>query len=847
MAEKITLAELDVDIDGLLQKYSSTRIEIDALKKAQKLLQEQGKIESKQFSENEIKLKSLSQSYNQQKRTVSQLTDENSNLVTVEKALNNAYTKEIKTIEGARKNNKELLALRNKVNLSTKEGRDQADLLNKKLDENNKFIKENVSAYEQQKIGIGDYEGAIRKVFPAGGELMNVLGQIKTGLVSQKTALQATTAGTTGLTKASKLLRIALISTGIGAIVVALGTLVTAFQSTQKGADMITKALAPIKGAFEGIIGVVQDISLNVFSQLGDRFTIVSGGILNGIDKIRIGWNKLSGDTEEAEMLQARVEERTLAIANAQTSLNEKTSKLGEIWQGAGGRIKEAMESQKQIADLQIAIENAEIRLITQRARSMRIIKEQNKIGEDTTKTLEERTIAIEKANAESEKLLKAEQNIIDLKIRQTRIQQSQNDTDRQGQLELAQLQAEREDKKTQSLELQTTLQNKLNTVQKQAETELLKAEQEKVDLAIANAERELEIFKNNHQRKLDENKFFSEQLFKQETERLNKLEEQEKAFQLLRFQKGKITKQEYNNAIDEIDEEFRVKNDENEKLREEAKKEKEVIDLENKRAIDEENFLTDYEIKLERLETERQAELANAEKTGADTTLINQKYNKREEKLESQLNKSIVAMKSDAVGQIANILGEGSKVGQAIAVAQATMTGFEAVQNAYATAQKSPITIVNPAYPIIQAGIAGVQATANVAKVAGVKFEKGGLQEIGGRRHSSGGTKFVGEDGTRFEAERGELIGVMSRQASEHFMAFNNAFTSGSSTVGKYATGGIVKPTTATQNQEAGNNTQEFANILADRVNLIKPVLVVDDVTEMQGNKAEVVGNADI
>jgi len=46
--------------------------------------------------------------------------------------------------------------------------------------------------------------------------------------------------------------------------------------------------------------------------------------------------------------------------------------------------------------------------------------------------------------------------------------------------------------------------------------------------------------------------------------------------------------------------------------------------------------------------------------------------------------------------------------------------------------------------------------------------FAEGGrVYTLGGKRHSEGGTKFYGSDGTRFEAERGEKIFVMKRTAS--------------------------------------------------------------------------------
>jgi hypothetical protein len=43
-------------------------------------------------------------------------------------------------------------------------------------------------------------------------------------------------------------------------------------------------------------------------------------------------------------------------------------------------------------------------------------------------------------------------------------------------------------------------------------------------------------------------------------------------------------------------------------------------------------------------------------------------------------------------------------------------------VQNVYTTAQKSPITIGFPAYPVIQASLAGAFAALNIAKISKTK-----------------------------------------------------------------------------------------------------------------------------
>ena len=62
------------------------------------------------------------------------------------------------------------------------------------------------------------------------------------------------------------------------------------------------------------------------------------------------------------------------------------------------------------------------------------------------------------------------------------------------------------------------------------------------------------------------------------------------------------------------------------------------------------------------------------------------------------------------------------------LSLASAIVSGTEAVQNAYKTAQGSPYTAINPAYPSIQAGLAAAFAAAQVATIARSKFESSSL-----------------------------------------------------------------------------------------------------------------------
>lgn len=84
----------------------------------------------------------------------------------------------VQSIKDLRQANTQLRAERDKVNISTKEGRELVDKLNVAIDKNNKVIKDNSSALEKQRQNVGNYSKSIQE---AAGEL-NIMGTNVGGL-----------------------------------------------------------------------------------------------------------------------------------------------------------------------------------------------------------------------------------------------------------------------------------------------------------------------------------------------------------------------------------------------------------------------------------------------------------------------------------------------------------------------------------------------------------------------------------------------------------------------------------------------------------------------------------------
>ena len=63
-------------------------------------------------------------------------------------------------------------------------------------------------------------------------------------------------------------------------------------------------------------------------------------------------------------------------------------------------------------------------------------------------------------------------------------------------------------------------------------------------------------------------------------------------------------------------------------------------------------------------------------------------------------------------------------EIQKAVSLAQAIISGIEGTQNAYTTAQKSPITTLFPGYPIVQAGLAGAFSAIKIAQISKQQFK---------------------------------------------------------------------------------------------------------------------------
>ena len=197
---------------------------------------------------------------------------------------------------------------------------------------------------------------------------------------------------------------------------------------------------------------------------------------------------------------------------------------------------------------------------------------------------------------------------------------------------------------------------------------------------------------------------------------------------------------------------EFEASQEENslirlDKQRERLELENEIIqqDLERKRELFKEGTLARVEAEQEYLN----------KKQDIDNAILENERKKSDEetKLAQDVAKAKENIANRGLALIIELAGRGSKIGKAIAVAQTIRSGIEGVQNAYSTAQKSPITALFPAYPAIQAGLAGAFSALQVKKILATS-DIGGSASGGNQQPSAPSFNLVQGTGSNQVAE---------------------------------------------------------------------------------------------
>lgn len=366
-------------------------------------------------------------------------------------------------------------------------------------------------------------------------------------------------------------------------------------------------------------------------------------------------------------------------------------------------------------------------------------------------------------------------------------------------------------------------------------------------EVAVSLAADELAIRKQALEQQKQDDTFYTEDKLLKTFDLNNQLAMAQRDYQLARKEAGIISEQEYNDAVNQINEENRIKNEEAQAVRDEAKKEQEAIDLENQRIIDEAKFQNDFEIQLAQEDQRYQAELKAAEKTGADTTKIEQKHTLAKKKIDDAYLNSKISAYGEMFGNLAQMLGEDTAAGKAAAIAQATINTLQGV-TATLSAQSVLPEPFGTAAKIISAGAILANGMMQVKKISSVsvpsRAEGGSIPTLrsGVIDNGSNVTPLSNGDDTLAYVRQGEVI----LNAEQQRRAGGSRFFRSIGVPG-FADGGLVGGYT---NMGSMNGVKIDYDILASKIGqevakgnaaLPAPVVQVSEITEAQSNVTRV------
>ena len=347
------ILDIKVNYNEAVKAIAEYQTKIDAARDAEKNLKKQlkdGEISRQQYNEEMAASKIAIADYNDAIRIINktvqnqikQEKEQEGSLRSLRAQLSN-LTAEYDALSEAERKGARGEELKNKINEVT-------DALKGAEEETQRYYR-----------NVGNYKEAIIEAANANIPFVEQINQMVTSVTGLKDYLSgvkeemvAVTSATSGLTKVLKLLKVALVSTGIGALVVALGSLVSWFTKTQKGIETANK----IMGAFGATLNVIIDRVSKLGSALVNLFT---------------GNFKQSGEDAKA------------------------------VFSGIGKEIADETKQAWKLAEVLNEIDKKEVMLSMSRAANRAEIEKLKKAADDQTLSTQERIKAAEKA-AEIEK-----------------------------------------------------------------------------------------------------------------------------------------------------------------------------------------------------------------------------------------------------------------------------------------------------------------------------------------------------------------------------------------------------------------------------------------------------------
>ncbi len=628
--ERVNIAQIDIDVDSLIAKSAEVREKLINIGNEMKVLKDdfsKGNISIEEYTKTLTLLTAEQRGQRDELRVYDTLVKNHITTEAKEIDTNKKKTGSIKELSASLSQNKHI------YQLLSEEERNNAEVGGKLLaviQEQDKKYKELQKSIGNNQVDVGNYRQAIldavgdNQAFGTSmNSVVNTFNSLKVNIVALATpftnfvqtgkmapgVLNATATATGNVSTGMKILRGAIISTGIGALIVALGSLISYFTSTQEGVNKVNKVLTPLKVLFQSLIGVSQQVGkvlVDTFKAVWEPIKKIGEfigtylimpikqvvGVVKGLGKVLTG--DFKGAWEEvkkpAQDLVNKGKEMGQAVANGRKRLNELGKDWKDVANNFGNIMDEALKRGQRIEEINQRLAKSEAEHIEKTEALKELFAEQNQIARDTSKSVEEREKAA-KASVETLKQINAlarERN--QLEVERIELQQKSNDTSDEEKADLARKKAELNAANREMLNAETAQNKVINSIRNTARQEENARAKEQADKARARMQEELKQQREAVEEYVKTNSAVAKSL----QERLS-IEEKGMQDRLAVLEKektkGLIKKNEYEKQKRDIEEAYlKTRTD----LSIEAvKKEAEQYELQNKTKIDSETRLT--------------------------------------------------------------------------------------------------------------------------------------------------------------------------------------------------------------------------------------------------------------
>lgn len=610
------ILDIKVNYSEAIKAIAEYQTKIDAAREAESKLKKQlkdGEISRQQYNEE----MAASKAY---------IADCNDSIRIITKTMQNQIKQEKEQEGSLRSLRAELSNLTSEYDALSEAERKGAkgEELKNKINEVTDSLKGAEEETQRYYRNVGNYKEAIIDAANANipfvqqiNQMVTSLGGLKNYLAGMKTEMVAVSASTTGWIKVLKLLKVALIGTGIGALVVALGSLVAWFTKTQKGVEAANKIMAALGATINVIIdrasklgSALVNLFTGNFKQAGADAKAVFSGIGKEIaDETKQAW-KLAEvlneiDKKEVMLSMSRAANRA-EIEKLKKAADDQTLSTQERIKAA----EKAAEIEKK--DLEIQTELAEARLantlgFTKMTGEVRKLMEQIKAGDVT-----------------------ADEVIGKLGLSESTIEELKNFRD-----QFNELQELMED----SYGRQTEQQNTLNSIRQEGADKAKEAKQKELEAVRAAEDAMLALVKEGRDKQSKEITLqYNRQIEDLRTRLKTETDLTVKARQAINDQIKALEQQKSMELQKLSDEELQKEIDNRTKL----------ISLQLEAV--KEGSEQEYQLKMQQLASQRDSELADKELTEQMKQAITDKYNKQMDDLVTQHEKDVSEKQQEAI-----------------------------------------------------------------------------------------------------------------------------------------------------------------------------------------------------